>query len=140
MSNFAETFKSTLQQIEQSRDPQALVDLFAPDAELLNLALTEPMKGGEGAHKFWANYLAAFEKIQSTFHHTTDGEQTGEQTGGQTAVLEWVSEGVIAATGQPFNYRGISVVEHDGEKAHKFRTYYDSAVFLPGGAKHKETV
>ena len=55
-------------------------------------------------------------------------------------MLEWVSEGVIAATGQPFNYRGVSVIEHDGEKAHKFRTYYDSAVFLPGGAKQKETV
>ncbi len=132
MSNFAETFKSTLQQIEQSRDPGALAALFGPDAELLNLALTEPMKGEEGARKFWANYLSAFEKIQSTFHHTIDGDQA--------AVLEWVSEGVIAATGQPFNYRGVSVIEHDGEKAHKFRTYYDSAVFLPGGAKHKETV
>ena len=132
MSNFAETFKSTLQQIEQTRDPEALVALFAPDSELLNLALTEPMKGTDGAKKFWSNYLAAFEKIQSTFHHTTDGDHT--------AVLEWISEGVIAASGEPFNYRGISVVEHDGEKAHRFRTYYDSAVFLPGGAKHKETV
>ena len=132
MSNFAETFKNTLQQIEQSRDPAALVALFAPDSELLNLALTEPMKGTDGAQKFWSNYLAAFEKIRSTFHHTTDGENT--------AILEWISEGVIAASGEPFNYRGISVVEHDGEKAHKFRTYYDSAVFLPGGAKHKETV
>ena len=132
MSNFAETFKSTLQQIEQSRDPEALVALFGPDAELLNLALTEPMKGVDGARKFWANYLSAFDKIESTFHHTTDGDRT--------AVLEWISEGVIAASGQPFNYRGVSVVEHDGEKAHKFRTYYDSAVFLPGGAKHKETI
>ena len=130
MSNFAETFKSTLQQIEQSRDPEALVALFGSDAELLNLALTEPMKGEEGARKFWSNYLSAFDKVESKFHHSSDAENT--------AVLEWVSEGVIAATGQPFNYRGISVVEHDGEKVHKFRTYYDSAVFLPGGAKHKE--
>lgn len=132
MSNFAETFKSTLQQIERSRDPEALVALFGSEAELLNLALTEPMKGTEGARKFWTNYLTAFEKIQSTFLHTIDGDKT--------AVLEWVSEGVIAATGQPFNYRGVSVVENDGEKATKFRSYYDSAVFLPGGAKHKETV
>ena len=130
MSNFAETFKSTLQQIEQSRDPEALAALFASDSELLNLALTEPMKGEEGARKFWTNYLSAFDKVESKFNHTTDAEGV--------AVLEWVSEGVIAATGQPFNYRGISVVEHDGEKAHNFRTYYDSAVFLPGGAKHKE--
>ncbi len=132
MSNHAETFMSTLQQIEESRDPEALVALFGDDAELLNLALTEPMKGTEGARKFWTNYLTAFEKIRSTFHHhlQTDTE----------AVLEWVSEGIIAGSGEPFNYRGISVVEYKGDKVSRFRTYYDSAVFLPGGAKHKETV
>ena len=47
MSNLAATFQHTLQQIEQSRDPEALVALFSDDAELLNLALTEPMKGVE---------------------------------------------------------------------------------------------
>ncbi len=132
MQTFGETFKSTLQQIEQSRDPEALVALFAEDSELINLALTEPMRGLDGARKFWSNYLSAFEAIQSTFHHTTETDKT--------AVLEWVSEGTMATTGQPFNYRGVSVVEHDGAKVHRFRTYYDSAVFLPGGAKHKETV
>ncbi len=132
MPNLAETFQSTLQQIEQSRDPQALVDLFGGDAELLNLALTEPMKGIDGAHKFWTNYLTAFESIRSSFFHTiyTDKDAT----------MEWISEGVMAHSGQPFNYRGISVIEHDGGKVHRFRTYYDSAVFLPGGAKQKEAV
>ncbi len=132
MQNLGETFKSTLQQIEQSRDPAALVALFGEDSELINLALTEPMRGTEGATKFWSNYLTAFDSIKSTFNHTTQTDTT--------AVLEWVSEGTMATTGQPFNYRGISVVEHDGEKVHRFRTYYDSAVFLPGGAKHKEAV
>lgn len=132
MQNLGETFKSTLQQIERSRDPAALVALFAEDSELINLALTEPMKGVEGANKFWSNYLTAFDTIKSTFNHTTQTDKT--------AILEWVSEGTMATTGQPFNYRGISVVDHDGEKVHGFRTYYDSAVFLPGGAKHKESV
>ena len=130
MSNFAETFMQTLQQIEQSRDPEALVALFGDDAELLNLALTEPMHGTEGARRFWSNYLAAFESIRSTFHHHLDT--------GADAVLEWVSEGTMAGSGQPFNYRGISVIEYGGDKAKKFRSYYDSAVFLPGGAKQKE--
>ncbi len=132
MQNFAETFMSTLQQIEQSRDPEALVALFGEDAELLNLALTEPMRGQEGARHFWTNYLKAFETIRSTFHHHLNTDQD--------AVLEWVSEGVMSPSGQPFNYRGISVIEHANGKATKFRTYYDSAVFLPGGAKQKETV
>lgn len=132
MQNLGETFKSTLQQVEQSRDPESLVALFGDDSELLNLALTEPLRGQDGARRFWTNYLSAFATIRSTFHHTTETDKT--------AVLEWISEGTMATTGQPFNYRGVSVVEHDGEKVHRFRSYYDSAVFLPGGAKHKETV
>ncbi len=123
---------STLQQIEQSRDPEPLVALFSEDAELLNLALTEPMRGTEGARRFWTNYLAAFEAIRSNFHHCLTTETD--------AVLEWISEGVMAGSGQPFNYRGVSVIEHAGGKVQKFRTYYDSAVFLPGGAKQKESV
>ena len=131
MPNHAETFMSTLQQIEASRDPEPLVALFGEKAELLNLALTEPLTGVEGARQFWKNYLAAFGSIKSTFHHhlQTDRE----------AVLEWVSEGTMADGGQPISYRGISVVEYDGDKVSRFRTYYDSAVFLPGGAKQKET-
>jgi ketosteroid isomerase-like protein len=132
MSNFAETFMNALQQAEQSRNPDGLAALFGEDAELLNLALTEPLRGTEGARRFWSHYLQAFEKIHSQFHQVTQTEDT--------AVLEWLSEGVMAATGQPFNYRGVSVVEHDGEKVRRFRSYYDSAVFLPGGAKHKETM
>lgn len=132
MPNFAAVFMKTLQEIENSRDPGALVALFAGDSELLNLALTEPLKGPEGAQRFWTNYLAAFEKIHSDFHQVTQTDDT--------AVLEWISEGVLAGTGQPFNYRGVSVIEHDGEKVKNFRSYYDSAVFLPGGAKQKEAV
>ena len=132
MQNFAETFMSTLQQAEQSRDPEPLIALFDERSELLTLALTEPLIGVEGARRFWTNYLAAFEQIRSTFHHTiqTDNE----------AVLEWVGEGVLAASGQPFSYRGISLLEHEGEHVQRFRSYYDSAVFVPGGAKHKDTV
>ena len=123
---------SALQQIEESRDPDVLVDLFAEDSELFNLALTEPLTGIAGARKFWTNYLAAFEKVRSTFHHViqTDTE----------AVLEWISEGMMAASGQAFNYRGVSVIEFENGKVSRFRTYYDSAVFVPGGAKHKEAV
>jgi ketosteroid isomerase-like protein len=132
MQNFADKFKNALEQAEQSRNPEAMVALFGEDSELINLALTEPMRGVEGAKRFWSNYLSAFETIRSNFHQVT-------QTDG-TAVLEWVSEGVMTGTGQPFNYRGISVVEHDGEKVKRFRSYYDSAVFLPGGAKQKESV
>lgn len=90
------------------------------------------MRGQEGARHFWTHYLSAFERIRSTFHHVL---QTGEE-----AVLEWIGEGTVAATGQAFNYRGICVLEHDGKHIRRFRSYYDSAVFLPGGAKQKDAV
>ncbi len=132
MQNFAETFMSTLQEAEKSRDPEPLVALFAADSELLTLALVEPLRGEEGARRFWTTYLAAFEQIRSTFHHVIATENE--------AVLEWIGEGVVAASGQSFDYRGISVLEHDGQHVRKFRSYYDSAVFVPGGAKHKDAV
>ncbi len=132
MENFAQTFMSTLQQAEASRDPEPLVAFFGNDSELLTVALIEPLLGVEGARRFWTMYLTAFERIRSTFHHTL--ETPGE------AVLEWIGEGVVAASGQPFNYRGISVLEHDGNRIKRFRSYYDSAVFLPGGAKQKDVV
>jgi ketosteroid isomerase-like protein len=132
MQNFAETFMSTLQEAEKSRDPEPLVALFGEDSELLTLALVEPLRGEEGARRFWTMYLAAFEQIRSTFHHVIQSE--GE------AVLEWIGEGVVAASGQSFDYRGISVLEHDGKQIRRFRSYYDSAVFVPGGAKHKDAV
>jgi ketosteroid isomerase-like protein len=132
MQNFAQTFMLTLQEAETSRDPEPLVALFSDRSELRTVALTEPMAGIEGARKFWTHYLATFEKIRSEFHHVIEAE--GE------AVLEWVGEGVLAASGQAISYRGVSVLEHDGAHVLRFRSYYDSAVFLPGGAKHKEGV
>ena len=63
--------------------------MFGEDSELLNLALTEPMRGTEGARRFWTNYLAAFDSIRSTFHHHLNTDQD--------AVMEWVSEGTMAA-------------------------------------------
>lgn len=128
-ANPAETFMQTLQETERSRDPAPLVALFADDAELSNLALAEPMRGREGAQTFWRHYLDAFAEVRSTFHHhfATDS----------AATLEWVSEGRLHA-GEPIRYRGVSVLEIRDGKVSRFRTYYDTAAFLPGGAKHRE--
>lgn len=119
----------TLQQAEGSRDPAALVALFSDDAELLNLALTEPMRGRDGAQEFWEHYLGAFKEVRSTFPRHVANETD--------ATLEWVSEGRLP-DGEPIAYRGVSILEMRDDKVSRFRTYYDSAAFLPGGAKHRE--
>lgn len=126
-SKIAEGFMKTLQQIENTGDVEPLVAMFAEDAELINLAMTEPLKGRDGARRFWQKYLSVFERIHSNFTHVVEGDRT--------AVMEWISEGALS-NGESVRYRGVSIIEIDSDRVSHFRTYYDSAVFLPQGAKN----
>jgi ketosteroid isomerase-like protein len=125
-SAIAQTFMETLQQTESSGDVEPLVALFTENAELSNLAMDDPLQGRDKIRHFWKNYLSVFDRIQSRFTHVTEGNST--------IVLEWVSEGALAS-GEPMKYQGISVLEMADQQVQRFRTYYDSAVFLPQGAK-----
>ena len=125
-SEIAERFMHTLQQIEETGDVEPLVAMFTEDAELSNLAMTEPLQGHDGARRFWQKYLSVFERVRSRFTNVVEGDDT--------AVLEWISEGALP-TGESVNYQGVSVLETDNGQVRRFRTYYDSAVFLPQGAK-----
>lgn len=125
-SEIAERFMHTLQQIEETGDVEPLVTMFSEDAELSNLAMAEPLRGKEGARQFWQKYLSVFELIHSKFTNVTEGDNT--------AALEWVSQGALSS-GESIHYRGVSVIETDGGRVRCFRTYYDSAAFLPPGAK-----
>ncbi len=123
----AQTFMTALQAAERTSDVGPLAALFAADAECGSIATVEPMRGPDGVKRFWLAYLAAFKTVRSTFVHTC--------AGGDAAALEWTSEGQLPA-GTPVNYQGVSLLEFgpDG-KVTRFRTYYDSAAFLPDGAK-----
>ena len=123
----AQTFMTTLQQTEKSNDVGPLVALFAADAECGSIATKEPMTGPDAIKRFWLAYLSTFKQIRSTFVHTRVGDGS--------AALEWTSEGTLP-TGTAINYQGVSLVEFDAAgKVGRFRTYYDSAAFLPEGAK-----
>ena len=123
----AETFMDTLQQAERTNDVGPLAALFAPDAECSSTATTTPMAGPDGVKRFWLEYLSVFKTVRSTFVHT--------RAGNDSAALEWTSEGTLP-TGTAINYQGVSLLEFDAAgKVKRFRTYYDSAAFLPEGAK-----
>ncbi len=126
VSETAERFMQVLQEAEQTKVLEALVGMFTEDAELTNLARIEPLRGRDGAHHFWQEYLSVFEQIRSKFINVIENEGA--------IVLEWISEGVLS-NGEPLSYRGVSVLETFGEQVCRFRTYYDSAAFLPQGAK-----
>lgn len=125
-SETASRFMQTLQQVENTSDVEPLVAMFAAEAELVNLAMTEPLTGQDGARRFWQKYLSVFERIHSEFTNVVESDRT--------AVLEWLSEGTLS-NGESVKYRGVSVIETDNGQVQRFRTYYDSAVFLPQGAK-----
>ncbi|HEX2219941.1 MAG TPA: nuclear transport factor 2 family protein [Gemmatimonadales bacterium] len=122
----SEQFMSALQDAERTGTLDALLALFHDDAEALNLGRTEPVQGREGLREFWQAYLSAFREIRSEFTHVVEG--------GSGSVLEWISRGTLP-DGSPVEYRGVSVLEVEGGRVRKFRTYYDSAVFMPHGAR-----
>jgi ketosteroid isomerase-like protein len=125
-NEIADRFMQTLQQIEASGDVEPLVEMFAEDAESINLAMVEPLRGKDGIRRFWQKYLSVFDRIHSDFTHVT--------TDSKTAVMEWRSQGTLSH-GEDVHYRGVSIIEIDNGLVRGFRTYYDSAVFLPTGTK-----
>lgn len=125
-SETAEKFMQTLRQIEDNKDVEPLVSLFTENAELSNLATSSPLQGKDGARQFWQKYLSVFQQINSKFTNVVESNGS--------AVLEWNAEGTLTS-GEPLKYQGVSIIETVNGKVQRFRTYYDSAVFLPQGAK-----
>jgi hypothetical protein len=122
----ASTFMTALQKAEQTRNSAPVAELFADDCRLSNLAMQTPASGPQGAVQFWRQYLEVFQEIYSEFSYWVETNQA--------IVLEWTSKGRLN-DGQPVQYAGVSVIEKAGEKARRFRTYYDSAVFTPAGKR-----
>jgi ketosteroid isomerase-like protein len=120
-SQIAEDFMHAVQEAERTGDVGRLVEMFADDAEVTNIALKEPFRGREGARRFWDDYLKIFDRIGSNFTRVTEG--------GGTAVMEWEAEGALRQ-GRPIRYCGVSIIETDGGRVKKFRSYYDSAQFI----------
>ena len=105
---------------------EPLVELFAADCSVSNLAMQQPATGRQGAVQFWRQYLHIFQEIHSEFSHWVETDQA--------IVLEWHSKGLLN-DGQPVEYAGVSVIEKGDGKVQRFRTYYDSAVFTPSGKR-----
>ena len=119
----AERFMTALQAFESGGDADPLVGLFREDAECVSLAHAE--RGRDGVRRFWEEYRRAFATVRSEF--------TAALFADAGASLEWTSEGTLP-TGAPITYRGVSILEVDGDRVSRFRTYYDSAAFVaPGG-------
>jgi ketosteroid isomerase-like protein len=123
-----EQFMRALQRFEATAEVGPLLALFHDDGEALSLGRSEPARGYDEIEDFWRDYRAVFHGIRSEFTHVIEG------SGG--AVLEWVSRGSLA-NDQPVEYKGVTVLETDAGRIRRCRTYYDSAVFMSGGATNE---
>ena len=67
-----------------------------------------------------AAFAALFDSISTTFYDVVEG--------GDRVALEWSSDATLT-DGRPITYRGVTVIDLDGDKVSRLRTYYDSAQF-----------
>ncbi len=123
MTNRAQEFADRLVDLESSGDVAAFVSaVFASDVELVRPETGRAHSGHEGARTFWAEYLAQFEHVHSTFNRIHDGE---------IGVLEWVSTATLP-NGTEISYAGVSLLDFDGQdQVRRFSTYYDTSAFQP---------
>ena len=114
----ARTFASALQTFEKDGDAAAFAALFTDDAVTQRLDARGERRGE--VEQFWQKYRAQFDSISTTFYDVVEGSDR--------VALEWTSEATLT-DGRPITYRGVTVVNLDGDKVSKLRTYYDSAQF-----------
>ena len=119
----ARTFADGLQTFEKDGDVAAFAALFADDAVTQRFDARGERRGE--VEQFWQEYRDQFESISTTFYAVVEG--------GDRFALEWTSEGKLA-DGRPLRYRGVTIIDLDGEKISKLETYYDSAQFAATAA------
>ena len=121
-------FIDALRALERGGDVEALVALFAEDAEVLNPLELEPLHGPEGARRFWRAYRDSFQEVESRFRNVVES--------GDAAILECSSQGRLAS-GAPVRYDGVSVMEFEHDRVCRFRSYFNPADLhrhpAPGG-------
>jgi ketosteroid isomerase-like protein len=111
----AEKFIEALKNLEENRDVESIVALFADDAEVNNSVTVDNDKKLD-AREFWTNYRATFGEVSSYFRNKIYGENN--------AALEWTTTGT-SADGSEIEYEGVSILEFEGERITRFFAYFN---------------
>jgi len=120
----ARAFAAALRKFEQDSDPSGLVGLFAAGATAVRL---DARGERDDIEAFWREYRGEFREVRTTFVNVVEGSDQ--------FALEWTSEATLT-NDRPISYRGVTVIDLDGDEIVRLRTYYDSAVFtaVPAGS------
>jgi ketosteroid isomerase-like protein len=111
-------FIDALGRLERQRELGPIVALFADDARVGNVLVTEDETGPEGARHFWSQYRSSFGDVGSEFRNVIDADGR--------AALEWTTTG-SSPTRDPLRYDGVSVMEHRDGRIVRFHAYFDPA-------------
>ncbi len=118
MESFTQRFVEALRHLEESSEPEQIVQLFDAAAEISNPLFKHETGGPEAADRFWRSYRGSFKSIRSEFRKVIEREGV--------SFLEWTSDGTTNKD-RPFRYGGVSVMEHEVGSIKAFRTYFDTA-------------
>ena len=110
-------FADALQTFEKDGDASSFAKLFGSGATAERLDARGERSDIEA---FWQEYRDQFSSLSTSFSNAVEGSDE--------AVLEWTTTGSLA-DGRDITYRGVTVLQLDGDKVAKLRTYYDSAQF-----------
>lgn len=119
--SLVQRFIAGLHRLEETKDPEPLVALYAEQAETSNVVADRIFAGPDGARDFWRRYRGSFGEAHSSFRN--------EIVVGDRAALEWTTEGTDTQ-GAPLRYDGVSILEMagegDAETITRFRAFFDS--------------
>jgi ketosteroid isomerase-like protein len=111
----SEKFIEALRELEQNRDVEKIVALFADDAEVNNVVTIENSHDLD-ARDFWQKYRDNFGEVQSEFKNKIYGDNS--------SALEWTTTGT-GADGGDVSYEGVSILETDGDRITRFFAYFN---------------
>lgn len=116
--DLVQAFLDAIARLEVEGELDPMLRLFHADARLENPHLGS-IAGEDAARRFWAGYRGAFDSIRSEFRRIVRE--------GDTCVIEWASEG-RGPSGDRVSYRGVSVVEFEGNRIRRFSAYFDPSL------------
>jgi limonene-1,2-epoxide hydrolase len=116
-ANTAEQFIEALARLEESRDLETIVNLYAEGSETGNVIAPEKYEGRDGARRFWTIYRDTFGEVKSTFRNRIITDDR--------AALEWTTEGT-SVNGASVKYDGVSILEIEGDQITRFRAYFNA--------------
>ncbi len=110
-----QTFADALIHYEKNGKVETLIHLFGENCEIETRR--QIYRGKLGAEKFWQEYAFTFSKVSTNFVRVDD--HSGH------SVLEWISEGILAS-GKPFRYEGVTLIDIEEGQIKRFKSYFDS--------------